>query len=265
MHKQQKLRFSLTQLLVSAGISLAFLPLVSWLYSPEFSATKPSSFSASISLGISNSAGIIGTFIGVLVTAILYTLNEQSWKDKLKVFIKAFLGLSAVIILFAALNEKLTKPLLKAERPSHQFMLKAIESQPIIDSLYQLTKQERVAWFEAQVQLHKEKLQSIDQKVLAHWVEEGGYSFPSGHTFNAFLLAMIFAFGIAHNNKKPEWRAIFPAPFVWATAVGISRISLGVHTLYDVVAGAFLGIAFGTGLLWLNLTRNLITHKKFSS
>lgn len=263
MSGSNTLKFSLAQLLVTAAISLVFLPLVSWLYSPEFSAVKPASFSANLSLGISNSADIIGTFIGVLVTAILYTLNEQLWKDKLRVFLKAIVGLSTVIILFAALNEKLTKPLLKAERPSHQYMLKAFESQPLMDSLYQLTKKERVAWFEAQVLLHKEKLMDIDPKVLAHWVEEGGYSFPSGHTFNAFLLAMIFAFGIAHNNKKPEWRAIFPAPFLWATAVGISRMALGVHTLSDVMAGAALGIAFGAGLLWLNQTRNFITHKKF--
>lgn len=264
MSTPQKLKFSIAQLLVSAGISLAFLPIANGLYSPEFSAIRPHSFSAALSLGISNSAGIVGTFIGVLVTAILYTLNEAVWRDKMRVFLKAILGLSLVIILFAAFNEKLTKPLIKASRPSHLYLLKAFERAPLIDSLYQLNKKERVAWFSQQATLQKDKLNSIDDKVLAHWIEEGGYSFPSGHTFNAFLLAMIFAFGIANNNKNTALRSIFYLPFVWATAVGLSRLSLGVHTIYDVMAGATLGIALGATLLALNHTRNLITHKKFS-
>lgn len=265
MSESSSLKFSIAQLLVTAMISLAFLPLVYWLYSPAFSAVKPQSFSAQLSLGISHSAGILGTFIGVLITAILYTINETTIKAKATVFVKAMLGISIVIILFAAFNEKFTKPLIKAERPSHEFMLNAMGSQNKIDSIYMLSKDQRIQWFDAQVKLQQEKLNMIDAKVLAHWIEEGGYSFPSGHTFNAFLLAMIFAFGIANNNEKPEWRSLFPAPFIWATSVGISRMALGVHTIYDVMAGATLGIAFGAALLWLNQTRSLITHKKFNA
>lgn len=60
------------------------------------------------------------------------------------------------------------------------------------------------------------------------------FSFPSGHTAAAFLLATlaVLCFGAA------------AAPlFIWATAVAASRVVLGVHFPTDTIAGAGLGIS----------------------
>jgi len=58
------------------------------------------------------------------------------------------------------------------------------------------------------------------------------FSFPSGHTMAAFLLAglTVFHFG----------SAAFPL-YAWAIAVGASRVILGVHFPTDIFAGACLG------------------------
>ena len=64
----------------------------------------------------------------------------------------------------------------------------------------------------------------------------GSPSFPSGHTTEAFAFAVALCFAF------PKWYIIIPS-LIWASAVGYTRMSLGVHYPSDVMAGAILGIA----------------------
>lgn len=65
----------------------------------------------------------------------------------------------------------------------------------------------------------------------------GSPSFPSGHTADAF------AFAVAVCLVYPKWYTIIPG-LIWASLVGYSRMSLGVHFPSDVLAGAIIGSAF---------------------
>lgn len=59
-------------------------------------------------------------------------------------------------------------------------------------------------------------------------------SFPSGHTTHAFALATSVSL------VYPDWYIIVPS-YLWAGAVGYSRMHLGVHYPSDVLAGAIVG------------------------
>jgi membrane-associated phospholipid phosphatase len=79
----------------------------------------------------------------------------------------------------------------------------------------------------------------------------GGYSFPSGHTSSAFSTATSLTLAF------PKWYVAAPA-FAYASAVGYSRLDLGVHYPSDVLAGALLG----SGTAYLSWKINKALQKK---
>ncbi|MBC7588593.1 MAG: phosphatase PAP2 family protein [Chitinophagaceae bacterium] len=81
----------------------------------------------------------------------------------------------------------------------------------------------------------------------------GSYSMPSGHTSDAFALAT--SVSVAYR----KWFVVAPV-FVWAGAVGYSRLHLGVHYPTDVLAGAVVGA--GSAYLSFKLNNWLFHHAK---
>ena len=190
-----------------------------------------------------------------------YAMSKETWKQKAIIFTKTVLSLTLVFGLLAWINEHYTKPIMKLQRPSHVFMLKQTNTLDKIDALYQLTKKERGAYFAQLIKSNQEKFSAIDHKIQDHWIEEAGFSFPSGHTFNAFLFAMVISYAILFNRSRPKLRKLFFVPFAWALGVAVSRVAMGAHTALDVSAGACLGIVLGSIFLYFEHTRHWLTGK----
>jgi undecaprenyl-diphosphatase len=71
---------------------------------------------------------------------------------------------------------------------------------------------------------------------LFHVKPPDRFSFPSGHTMNAFAIATVLAL---------RYPPLSPVLSVLAACIGVSRVLLGLHFASDVVAGAVLGLAIG--------------------
>lgn len=248
---------------------IRYIGLLAWLTLALLVFLFPFSFTAAETTGVwqtlcwwfTQSAGKLGTLIIILVTSFCYTIRFTSYRDKMWTFAKSVSALLIFIGALAFINEHLTKPLLKEPRPSHVFMLKQTFKMAELDSLYGLSKAERVIYFNQLVQNKADVFAHINGKVLSHWVEEAGYSFPSGHTFNAFLLATVMSFSLYHANNQ-SLHPYFFVPYVWALLVGLSRVALGAHTPLDVTAGGALGLLIATLFIYFDSTRKLILHKK---
>ena len=74
----------------------------------------------------------------------------------------------------------------------------------------------------------------------------GKYSFPSGHTSNAFAAAT----ALTLSSKK--WYVAVPS-YAYACLVGYSRMRLGVHFPSDVLGGMVIGV--GTSLLVIQVDK----------
>jgi len=80
-----------------------------------------------------------------------------------------------------------------------------------------------------------------------------GYSFPSGHAMVSLCFYGMLAFLIARNIRQWQYRyGIAVLTMLFITAIGVSRIYLGVHYPSDVVAG------YTAGAVWLTLTVSLL-------
>ena len=67
----------------------------------------------------------------------------------------------------------------------------------------------------------------------AHYEDETGYSFPSGHTCASFACA-----GVYYKAFPGKWGK---AAMVLAVLIALSRLYVGVHYPTDVLAGALVG------------------------
>ena len=74
--------------------------------------------------------------------------------------------------------------------------------------------------------------------VSLHLIEQGGYSFPSGHSITSMAVyLLLFILILAYMKKGGAKNALLVATLVLAFFVGMTRIYLGVHFPSDVLAG----------------------------
>jgi undecaprenyl-diphosphatase len=67
------------------------------------------------------------------------------------------------------------------------------------------------------------------------------FSFPSGHALNAFTVATLLSL---------QFPLLAPSLLVTAGSIAASRVVMGLHFLSDVLAGALIGMAIGSGVYW---------------
>lgn len=95
-------------------------------------------------------------------------------------------------------------------------------------------------------------------------IEQGGYSFPSGHAMGSMVAYGALLFLIIRTYSK--WKVILPAIIIiipLIALIGISRIYLGVHFPSDVIGGFSLGLAVlsvSLGIYSLFLTKEEIRN-----
>ena len=80
--------------------------------------------------------------------------------------------------------------------------------------------------------LCKRRRPTVALNIPSFIIPSDQFSFPSGHTSAAFLMATLLS------SYYPD---LMPLLFAWASLVGLARVVLGVHFPTDTVIGALMG------------------------
>ena len=106
----------------------------------------------------------------------------------------------------------------------------------------------------------KTTFQRIRPDVSLHLIEQGGFSFPSGHSFTNFVFygMLIYLCRKKIKNKTTaNWLHIFFSCLIFL--IGFSRVYLGVHFPTDVLGSWALGLSL---LMILTSVMDLIQRHK---
>jgi undecaprenyl-diphosphatase len=82
----------------------------------------------------------------------------------------------------------------------------------------------------------------VNREARVVGIRPADHSFPSGHTASSFAAATALAF---------FYPRAAPLAYGVATAVGVSRVHLGVHFPSDAAVGGVIGIGMGTFSAWV--------------
>ena len=98
--------------------------------------------------------------------------------------------------------------------------------------------------------------------VMYHIVEQGGYSFPSGHTTSSIIVYGLLLYLIRKHCKNETLKNILSGVCIFlACLIPPSRLYVGVHWTTDVLCGIF--IAFGVVTLAIAILERI--YKKNES
>lgn len=205
---------------------------------------------------LTESASVYGIpVIGFIMLLLVSRRPRRPWRERSLDMMAIASLLLAVLGLVSLLNEYLIKPGFHVFRPNILHLAGNPPAQPALRisaaAFYQLPdKDARSDYLSRILNAADYNGPELQPRLKHHWIEETGYSFPSGHTTAAMALASFF---LALASTRFNGRKLIPyliLPF-WGLMVAWSRTVLQVHTPIDVLAGGVQGLVAGLFAWWL--------------
>lgn len=212
---------------------------------------------------LTESASVYGIPVMAIIMLLLVSrLPPRPWRERSADMTVIASLLLVALGLVSILNEHVIKPGFHVFRPNILQLAGNPPAQPALKisaaAFYELPdKDTRSSYLSDILNAADYNGPELQPLLKHHWIEETGYSFPSGHTTAAMALASFF---LALALTRFRGRQLIPyliLPF-WALMVAWSRTVLQVHTPMDVLAGGVQGLVVGLLAWWLYRRLQLI-------
>ena len=205
---------------------------------------------------LTESASVYGIpVVGIVMLLLVSRRPLRPWRERFADMM-VIAGLLLVVLGLVSLsNEHLIKPGFHVFRPNILQLASNPPARPALGisaaAFYQLPdKDARSDYLSGILNAADYNGPELQPMLKHHWIEETGYSFPSGHTTAAMALASFF---LALASTRFSGRKLIPYLLLplWVLLVAWSRTVLQVHTPVDVLAGAVQGLVAGLFGWWL--------------
>lgn len=179
-----------------------------------------------------------------LAVALLVTRPGLSTRRRARELVTS-VGLIVLLLGGVAwVNEHVIKPAFAVPRPNIEELADGGALGQSAEDFYDVgDKEARRGVLKRILHAHFDRI-ALAPAIRAHWIQETGYSFPSGHATAAFTTAtLLMGLGLLALSGWRRWAMGLVLP--WAVLVCWSRPVLRVHSPLDVSVGSAQGIVLG--------------------
>ena len=228
-----------------ASVSILALVILFLLVSFFFPLIDLTGNAAYLAYLVTESGGKIGDpILFLFLILVVISRPNMLFQERIKeaMVIGSFVGV--VLLMTSYANEHVFKPMVGKPRP---FTVQ-LESKKVLKAsvLYAMpTKKLRSAYLGKLLNQSSFKAVALQPAIKRHWIKETGFSFPSGHSMAAFMLASFFLTLALFLFAGSPRRWIFYLVVLWAVGVCFSRVFLRVHDPVDIFFGALEGTIVG--------------------
>lgn len=230
------------------------LIFIVFLFPIGFSEYRSSDTLAPFWYRITLTGGVCGGMVIIFFILIYLFIHFRKNSEKMR-SIYFLLGMITFIeILSAGATLYCFKDIFQYPRPSQLYFVEKGFIENSGKEYFVMPPDEKRKYLREILAENSNKLENIYPPILNSWINDNGFSFPSGHAQTSFLLGTIIAFVIYKTYSKKYY---FLIPLIWAILVAVSRVVIGVHYPIDVSAGAFIGLITGLSVISLKKVNSI--------
>lgn len=226
---------------IGSLVSYLILIAIVFLFPVEFSGYKTTDTLAPLWYAVTETGGWQG---GIFIFLILIFYLVIHFKRSSKKYNDLVLFISLVFftqVFITGFSQFYAKDYFHKPRPNQLYLIEKGYMEKEGTVFFSMPSLERRKYLQEKIKQDDDSLNDIYPPILNNWINNSGFSFPSGHSQTSFFLGTIISF-VIYKMARGKSKYLYVFPLIWAISVALSRVVIGIHYPIDVTVGAMIGM-----------------------